>query len=383
MSLAQKLPMRWAGAATAVAALALAITVPLTTTPASASPKQPTVNAACAIVLSPSLPMPKPKADGRGAAMDDMVPGYAASYRDDPTLLPFAVDYQRWLWTDMYAGLDALVKAQPDYLDAYRLQADAYLVNSTYPQALGQLDQVLRRSPDDIQALAVTALIQHFLGAQADADCRMAHLKKQSQAAWTNMNRFIAQTDQDQYAAYGTEPSDKFTPDAIVVFGQSPNADGTPSSGMLTRLEKALEMANRFPDAKIVTSGAAVRTQYAEGDVMADWLIAQGVAPDRIIRDTHARDTVGNSMGMVAALEPLHIHNVLAVATRQHLPRAVTTLKAYAQHVGYRLNLQGVGGGDLPDPSTQVGERQYTYVTAARAAGLFEVDDFAKYQHTK
>ena len=41
----------------------------------------------------------------------------------------------------MYAELDQKAKENPDHLNTYRLQADAYLVNSEFPQALSQLDQ--------------------------------------------------------------------------------------------------------------------------------------------------------------------------------------------------------------------------------------------------
>ncbi|MFE4920746.1 ElyC/SanA/YdcF family protein [Streptomyces sp. NPDC056661] len=305
----------------------------------------------CAIQLSSLLPMPAPKADGRGAVMDGMQPDYARSYARDPELADEVVEYRRWQWSQMYPSLDARQKAAPDDLDVYRLQADAYLVNSSYNQALSQLDQILRRKPNDIQALAVTSLMQSFMGNGDDAQCRIAHLKKQSAAAAHDLSRFIKSTYADQYATYGSEPSADARPDAIAVFGESPNADGTPPTGMLTRLTKAKEMADRFPDAWIVVSGAAVRTQYAEADVMHDWLVQQGIAPARIITDDRARDTVGNAMGMVAAFQQYDLHNILAVATVQHLPRAVTTLKALAGRYQWNIKVDAAGGGTAPEPS--------------------------------
>ncbi|MFE4538750.1 ElyC/SanA/YdcF family protein [Streptomyces scopuliridis] len=372
----------WTVVASSLAVVSLLVGVNLSANAAqrdTATNAQAQTSAKCAIQLSSPLPMPAPKADGRGAVMDGMQPDYARSYARDPELADEVVAYRRWQWSTMYRSLDARQKAAPDDLDVYRLQADAYLVNSSYDQALAQLDQIVRREPDDIQALAVTSLIQSFMGNGDDARCRVAHLKRQSAAAADDLSRFIKTTDANQYATYGSEPSAHAVPDAIAVFGQSPNADGTPSEGLLTRLTKTKEMADRFPDAWIVVSGAAVRTQYAEADVMYDWLVQQGVDPARIIKDDRARDTVGNAMGMVAAFQQYDLHNILAVGTVQHLPRAVTTLKALADRYQWKIKVDAAGGGTAPEPSTQVGERRYTYVTAARAAGLFELDDFAKY----
>lgn len=332
------------------------------------------------IQYSPLLPAPIPKADGRGAAIEHLQPEYAKSYENDPYLQDLVINYRSWEWNEMYAELDQKAKENPDHLNTYRLQADAYLVNSEFPQALSQLDQVLQRNPDDIQALAVTSMIQRFEGNKEDENARLKTLQRVSPQAAKDMKDFFIFAEKNMYADYGNEPQTDMVPDAIAVFGQSPKADGTPSSGMLTRLTKAKEMADRFPNAKIVLSGGAVKTPYAEADVMRDWLIGQGIEPNRILLDDQARDTYGNAMGMVSIFEQYDLHNILAVGTVQHLPRAVTTLKAYANRVGYPITVDSAGGGAKPEPSSQVNERKYTYITAARAAGLYELDNFSKYE---
>ncbi|MCQ6282840.1 ElyC/SanA/YdcF family protein [Bacillus sp. EB600] len=332
------------------------------------------------IQFSPLLPAPAPKADGRGAAIEHLQPEYAKSYENDPYLHDHVIEYRSWGWNAMYTELDQKAKENPDNLNTYRLQADAYLVNSNFPESLSQLDQVLRRNPYDIQALAVTSMIQRFEGNKEDENARLKVLQRVSPHAAKDMKNLFHFVEENMYADYGNEPQTNMVPDAIAVFGQSPNSNGTPSSGMLTRLTKAKEMADRFPNAKIVLSGGAVKTPYAEANVMRDWLVGQGVDPNRILIDDQARDTYGNAIGMVSIFEQNDLHNIIAVATVQHLPRAVTTLKAYANRVGYPIKVDSAGGGEKPDPASQVSERKYTYVTAARAAGLYELNDFAKYE---
>ncbi|MCX4447718.1 YdcF family protein [Streptomyces sp. NBC_01789] len=329
--------------------------------------------------LSPLLPMPAPKPDGRGPAMDGMEPDYARSYAHNPRLADEVVNYRRWEWKQMYSSLDAKQRATPDDLDVYRLQADVYLVNGAFQEAVSQLDQVLRRKPDDIHALAITALVQRFMGEDDDAECRMSHLRQRSPAAADDLRHFIRTTDADQYATFRPEPHPDADPDVIAVFGQSPNPDGTPSPGLLLRMTKAEEMAARFPAARIVVSGAAIRGPEPEAGFMRDLLVRQGVDPSRILTDDRARDTVGNAIGIVAACREYGLHDVLAVSALSHLPRAVTTLKALARRYRWTMTVDAAGSGENAEPSRQVRERRYTYVTAARAAGLFERDDFAKY----
>ncbi|GHH99733.1 ElyC/SanA/YdcF family protein [Neobacillus kokaensis] len=332
------------------------------------------------IQFSPLLPAPAPKADGRGTAIEHLLPEYAKSYENDPYLHDQVIEYRSWGWKAMYTELDQKAKENPDNLNTYRLQADAYLVNSNFPEALSQLDQILQRNPYDIQALAVTSMIQRFEGNKEDENARLKVLQRVSPHAAKDMKNLFYFVEENMYADYGNEPQTNMAPDAIAVFGQSPNSNGTPSSGMLNRLTKAKQMSDKFPNAKIVLSGGAVKTPYAEANVMRDWLVGQGVDPNRILIDDQARDTYGNAIGMVSIFEQNNLRNILAVATVQHLPRAVTTLKAYANRVGYPIKVDSAGGGEKPNPASQVNERKYTYVTAARAGGLYELNDFAKYK---
>lgn len=64
---------------------------------------------------------------------------------------------------------------------------------------------------------------------------------------------------------------------------------------MLSRLEKALEMAERFPDAKLILSGGDVKTEFTEAAVMKEWLVEQGIEETRLLLDEEARDTHGNA----------------------------------------------------------------------------------------
>lgn len=110
---------------------------------------------------------------------------------------------------------------------------------------------------------------------------------------------------------------------------------------------------------------------------MKNWLLEQGVDESRIILDEAARDTYGNAIGTLKALQEMDAHKILLVGTMLHLPRAVTTTTLYAQHLGYDLTLDSAGGGETA--VLDKGEVHYAYVNAARAAGLFTKSDYSKY----
>lgn len=329
--------------------------------------------------LVPERAMPIPPKQGRGEPIEDLIPMYAEEYAEVEEFKDIVVSFRRWEWNAVYSGLDSVVRENPENLDAYRLQAEAYMINQNYDAALAQLDQILRRDPTDIHALGVTTVLMRILGnAEGEAE-RMAALRMVNPKAEAAVAEMLFKADVFFNAEYGNKPKTKMIPDAITVFGQTPKSDGTPSSGMLSRLEVALELAEQFPDAKIILSGGDVKTQYTEASVMKTWLLEQGIEENRIILDEKARDTLGNAIGTLAELEKLDAHKLIVVGTMLHIPRATTTMNLYAEHQGYELEIDSVGGGEVAVKDE--GERLYTYVIAARASGLFTKSDYAVFEN--
>lgn len=327
------------------------------------------------------LPAPGAKDDGRGEPLEKLISNYGDSYVADPILNEDVVRFRRWEWQALYQSLDQKAKANPDHLNTYRLQAEVYLVNKNYREAFSQLDRILRRDPSDIHALALSILAAKVTGENEQAKNRLEALKFISPEAEEAVQKVLNYSDEHsaKNVNYGSDQLTDMVPDVIAVFGQSPNADGTPSPALLTRLEKTKEMAERYPDIPIVLSGGPVRYQYAEADVMAKWLIENGISKDRLILDDVARDTPGNAVGMVKAFKEIGAKKVLAIGTILHLPRATTALKLYADSLGYDISVDSAGSGPQPSLAKQGGERLYTYVNAMRAALLYTKDDFDKF----
>lgn len=326
--------------------------------------------------LAKVLPAPKGKEDGRGVPIEHLVIQYAPDYIDDPYLKEDVLNFRRWHWQAMYASLDRKVKEKPTYLNTYRLQAEAYFVNKEYREALSQLDQILRQNPRDVHALAMSVLAARVLEDREQENARFVALRQLDQNVAQRMADFLAFTEQTLAANYSNEPQTAMIPDTIAVFGSTPNKDGTPSPLLLDRLQKTREMAQKFPQAKIIVSGGAVKTEFAEAEVMAKWLSENGIEKDRILLDPVARDTPGNAIGIINIMRTYNGKKVLGIGTLQHIPRATAVLKGYARHIGYLIEMDSVGGGKPATPEKAKIEAVYTYVNVARAMGLFELGDF-------
>src|SRR5690625_4822350 len=75
--------------------------------------------------------------------------------------------------------------------------------------------------------------------------------------------------------------------DPIVVLG-SRVTDGRPGALLLSRLNKALKLAKRMPDAPVIVTGDG------EAAVMARYLTERGIDPERIVEEPAATSTNEN-----------------------------------------------------------------------------------------
>lgn len=139
----------------------------------------------------------------------------------------------------------------------------------------------------------------------------------------------------DQVASHGAPPS------AILVLGS-----GTPhckiSPTLKARLDKGLMLARNAPDVPVVVSGGQdFGLQCTEADLMADYLIGQGLAPDRLIREDRSTSTDENlrfSRKLLAQHGVGDAAPLVVVTSDFHLLRA----ERIARKAGFRA-VTGVG----------------------------------------
>ena len=125
----------------------------------------------------------------------------------------------------------------------------------------------------------------------------------------------------------------------IVVLGAGLFPDGTIRPVLDGRLRGALTLAQQFPYTPIVVSGGVPRAGVTEAQAMADWLVAHGVHPGRIIQEGASRSTVENARNTTAILAGRGASGAVVVTSPDHLQRAVVDFRAAA---GGRYPIAGV-----------------------------------------
>lgn len=113
----------------------------------------------------------------------------------------------------------------------------------------------------------------------------------------------------------------------IVVLGYQLLADGEMTPELLGRCQVALASAEKYPEALIAVTGggtAKANETVTEAGVMADWLIGQGIAPERILREDASLTTADNAQNLCAMLaaEYPQVKTMAVVTSDYHQPLA-------------------------------------------------------------
>jgi uncharacterized SAM-binding protein YcdF (DUF218 family) len=131
--------------------------------------------------------------------------------------------------------------------------------------------------------------------------------------------------------------SDGRDPDGIIILGGAIDQDAsaargsTEMNGASERMTAAVELARRFPKARVVFSGGSgslMEASVSEAPVAGEWLQRFGVAADRITLESESRSTEENAVFSRRILMPKPGERWLLVTSAYHMPRAMGTFRA-------------------------------------------------------
>ena len=111
------------------------------------------------------------------------------------------------------------------------------------------------------------------------------------------------------------------------LWGQTQLKDGA------ERYTAALELARRFPDAKVVFAGGSGQLgdltgeASAESDVAQTFFVAQGLAADRLLLENRSRNTLENAANSLGVAQPQAGETWVLVTSAFHMPRALRSFE--------------------------------------------------------
>ena len=149
-------------------------------------------------------------------------------------------------------------------------------------------------------------------------------------------------------------------PDGIIILGGAFDTVVAPARGEISlneaaeRMISAVELARKYPNARIVFSGGSGRIIYAgsaEAELAVRLFEYLGVPASRIITEDRARDTDENAKFSKAVAEPKPGERWLLVTSAHHMPRAIGAFRRAGFPVeAYPVDWRTRGPEDLGRP---------------------------------
>ena len=134
--------------------------------------------------------------------------------------------------------------------------------------------------------------------------------------------------------------------DNVILLGGGIDKKGKLPESVLSRVEKAAEYLNQHPKAVCVVTGGTLKwLPFAEAPELKNQLVKRGIAPERILVEDQAKDTIQNlqfSCKMLAEYRGLSIEETLdmptaVVTSHYHLRRS----ERLARRIGF-TNIKGI-----------------------------------------
>ncbi|MEV0355332.1 YdcF family protein [Nocardia sp. NPDC050697] len=117
-------------------------------------------------------------------------------------------------------------------------------------------------------------------------------------------------------------PSVRGPETAVVVLGYGLLPDGTMRPELVHRLQAGYVQALLAPASPIVVTGGNPQQGVTEAAAMADWLIAHGIAPERVHIESEAGSTVQNAEFTARILRDIGARDAVVVTSADHIARA-------------------------------------------------------------
>jgi uncharacterized SAM-binding protein YcdF (DUF218 family) len=165
-------------------------------------------------------------------------------------------------------------------------------------------------------------------------------------------------------------------PDGIIVLGGmiTPDVSAARNEVALNeaaeRLTVAVELARRYPNARVLFSGGSSALLFSEGneaEFAGRLLQSFGIAPGRILLEPRARNTVENAAYSKAMAQPKPGERWLLVTSASHMPRSIGVFRQAGFAVeAFPVDWRTRGSEDVLRPFATMGDGLRRTDTAVR-----------------
>ncbi|HEY9178591.1 MAG TPA: YdcF family protein [Flavipsychrobacter sp.] len=119
----------------------------------------------------------------------------------------------------------------------------------------------------------------------------------------------------------------------LIVLGYPADGNGDPGAILKSRLDKAIELYRHGNAGKIIVTGAAVDNEFVESEVMAVYLVRNGIPHTDIFVESSARNTYENALMVSRIMREKGYKKAMVVTSSFHRMRAKKFFRRHVDNV--------------------------------------------------
>jgi len=120
------------------------------------------------------------------------------------------------------------------------------------------------------------------------------------------------------FANTSSESEPPFLSCSVLILGYPSNLDGSPHPVQKLRVEKGVEIFQKFNCKQLVTTGGAIGSQFVQAEVMASIALELGVPRQQIVLEGESRNTWENIGCALPALQPVERLFIVSDSLHSH-----------------------------------------------------------------
>ncbi len=264
----------------------------------------------------------------------------------------------------------------PERLDLLFGLASTQIFSKNIEGAQKTYRKILKRDPDNRHALILQAAYAKVSSDTKTFQQALSHLKKINPTEAERYLEKFERAEKIEHMALNTKAHTvQKNNHTIVILGYILSNEGKMQPPLYSRLQQGLAAAKLNPDAKIIVTSGLPKQGVTEAYVMEQWLIKQGIAPERIILEDQSIDTVGNAIYTADILASLGTEHVTLITSASHIRRAILAFEEATKRYNLTIHFNNLVAMDF-DSSHQAmqvsaDEKLVIYRDMLRASGLW------------
>ncbi|MFL2140873.1 ElyC/SanA/YdcF family protein [Ruoffia sp. FAM 26254] len=211
--------------------------------------------------------------------------------------------------------------------DLRRSLAAAQVLQNDLPEALNTLEEIQNTDEENFEATLLHAVYSKVSGDDETFDEGFDRLAEIDEERAEDYQALIGSIEEIKDTDFNTEAPETLPEEnhTFITLGYALSDEGEMEETLIERLNVTLEAAEAYPNSHLIVTGGVPKAGNTEAELMADWLVENGIDEERISQDPLATDTVENALFSMDIVQNEGFEDITLITSASHMRRALVT----------------------------------------------------------